>query len=161
MFTTYWSGDSGAGHFVPLSGWPEWTRLMQRACGAYRSHQVMQAMAWYQQCVAMAIHALEGAADDQIEPALEALVGASRCLADLQEDEGAPGLAAQTRGELHRRLVRLMCGALSGRRRSVLARFTHRTHAALLTHVERYGPDPAVMAGLRSGCMSLQTGDLS
>lgn len=160
MSTTLCSVDFGAGHFVPVAGWPEWTGLMQLASRAHRSHQATQAMAWYQQCVAMAIHALDGAADNQIEPALEALVGASCCLADLQEEEGAPTLAAQTRGELHQRLVRQMCGALSGHRRSVLASFIHRTHSVLLAHVEAHGPDPAVMAGLRSGCMSLHAGHL-
>jgi hypothetical protein len=54
-----------------------------------------------------------------------------------------------------------MCGALSGRRRAVLARFIHGTHSALLAHAAVHGLDPSVMAGLRSGCMSLQTGEPS
>ena len=157
MVVTPWSGESGAGHFVPLADWPEWSLLMQRACGAYRSHQVMQAMAWYQQCVALASRAVDSAEDDRIEQALEALFGASRCLADLQEDEGAPALAAQTRADLHQRLVRLMCTAKPGGRRSILAWYLHRTHSALLAHVEVHGPDPVVMAALRMACLPLHT----
>ena len=142
------------GHFIPLPALPGWTWAMHQASRARCLGQVTRATAWYREALGLAFQQLKTGRAEHADACLGALVSSTRCLSDLQVDQGQPSLAAATLADTHTALVRLMLAqprASAWRQAAVW--HSHDTHAALVSHWETHGPDPVIEGALRAGCL--------
>lgn len=139
-----------------------WQTAMARAACAERQGQLLQALASYQQALAIVRTLLAQPGSELAERAddcVAALVASFQHLAELQADAGGSDLAAAQLAGAHEMLMHLLCdpSACSALQQAAL-RHSRETHAGLLRHLNEYGPHPAIARALRAGCLGLAAG---
>lgn len=129
---------------------PQWERTMQRARAAGHMGQMVMALAFEQQALALALRLVQqtppaGREDDCIA----ALVVSHLNVADLQVQAAEPDAAARLLSRAHGLLQSLVADGRCGTAlRQAAWRHGRETHAALLAHVRSHGAHPAIAQAL-------------
>jgi hypothetical protein len=145
------------GHFVPQPTLPRWSLAMAEAVRAHRLGRPGLAQLLYEDALQALLEAIRGDGLSDAEACVCALVSNSACLAALQIELGQPPQAAQTLARAHAVLIRLMLERprASGWHQAA-AWHSRETHAGLVHHWQRYGPDPAIESALRKACVLIR-----
>lgn len=143
------SADGGT---APLA---QWEQLARRGSMCARTGQAARAVACHQRALLLAQDLVASPlAAENPHACLAALVVSHHNLADIHRDAGHFPLAVQHVCAAHDALVALACDlTLDAHLQAAALRHLRETHAALVTHVQDYGPHPAITDSLARTAM--------
>ena len=143
---------SADGDTAPLA---QWEQLARRGRMYARTGQAPRAVACHQRALLLAQTLVASPlAAEEPHACLAALVVSHHNLADLHRDAGHLPLAVQHVCAAHDALVTLACDlALDPHLQAAAMRHLRETHAALVTHVQDYGPHLAITESLARTAM--------